>query len=157
MSLIIRSGSVALVVSLLAFAGCSEEDSTSKSPRPASSSSGGAGSSFKNDVAPIIATNCALAACHSSKESNLNFFVTYEPAQIYTELMKTSPTCGASKFVVAGKPEESMLMLKMDGEQAKLPTDCTSARRSEMPPGELIAKEERDIVRAWIAAGAKDD
>lgn len=120
--------------------------------------------SFKDDVAPLLATNCALAACHSSKESNLNFYVTYEPAQIYAELMKTSPTCAASKFVVPGKPDESMVMLKMDNEQEKLPESCTSARRSEMPPGDppksgnaLMAKKDRDLVRRWIAQGAKDN
>lgn len=144
----------------------------SDAPAPSGSSSSSGGSSgntsepvsFKDDVAPLLATNCALAACHSSKESNLNFYVTYEPAQIYAELMKTSPTCPSSKFVVAGKPEESMVMLKMDNEQNKLPENCTSARRSEMPPGDppasgnaLMDKKDRDVIRNWIRQGAKDN
>ena len=137
------------------------------SPSRGSSSSGGASGaavSFKDDVAPLLATNCALAACHSSKESNLNFYITYEPAQIYEELMKTSPTCSSSKFVVPGKPEESMVMLKMDNEQEKLPDDCASARRSEMPPGDppksgnaMMDKKDRDVIRNWIKQGAKDN
>ena len=117
-----------------------------------------------DDVAPLLATNCALAACHSSKESNLNFYITYEPAQMYSELMKTSPTCPSSKFIVPGKPEESMVMLKMDNEQEKLPDSCTSARRSEMPPGDppksgnaMMDKKDRDVVRNWIKQGAKDN
>ncbi len=120
--------------------------------------------SFKDDVAPILATSCALAACHSSGESNLNFYITYEPAQMYKELMKASPTCPSTKFVSPGKPEESMVMLKMDNEQDKLPDDCASARRSEMPPGDppksgnsLLAKKDRDTVRSWIEQGAKDN
>jgi hypothetical protein len=120
--------------------------------------------SFKDDVAPLLATSCALAACHSSKESNLNFFITYEPAQIYEELMKTSPTCPTSKFISPGKPEESMVMLKMDNEQDKLPANCASARKSEMPPGdpagsgtEILAKKDRDLIRGWIKAGAKNN
>ena len=143
--------------------------SDAPTPSGSSSSSGSSGNnaapvSFKDDVAPLLATNCALAACHSSKESNLNFYITYEPAQIYEELMKTSPTCSSSKFIVPGKPEESMVMLKMDNEQDKLPESCTSARRSEMPPGDppksgnaLMDKKDRDVVRNWIKQGAKDN
>ena len=139
----------------------------SDAPEPSgSSSSGSSGTpvSFKDDVAPLLAANCALAACHSAKESNLNFHITYEPEQIYSELMKTSPTCASSKFVVPGAPAESMVMLKMDNEQDKLPAECTSARRSEMPPGDppksgnaLMAKKDRDVVRRWIAQGAKNN
>ncbi|MDF2696022.1 MAG: hypothetical protein K0S65_4405 [Labilithrix sp.] len=152
------------------FVGLSFATACSDAPAPngssGSSSSGGSGAtvSFKDDVAPLLATNCALAACHSSKESILNFYITYEPAQIYAELMKTSPTCATSKFVVPGKPAESMLMLKMDNEQEKLPSDCSSARRSEMPPGDppgsgdsLLEKADRDLVRRWITQGAKDN
>jgi len=155
----------------LVVAGASSSIACSDAPEPSSASSSSSGSassgspvSFKDDVAPLLATNCALAACHSSKESNLNFYITYEPAQIYAELMKASPTCSSSKFVVPGKPDESMVMLKMDNEQEKLPESCTSARRSEMPPGDppksgnaLMAKKDRDLVRRWIAQGAKDN
>ncbi|MBX3209524.1 MAG: hypothetical protein KF764_31105 [Labilithrix sp.] len=154
-----------LVTGLSVFAACSDPPAPSSSSGGSSSSgSSGAPVSFKEDVAPLLATSCALAACHSSKESNLNFYITYEPAQIYAELMKTSPTCETSKFVVPGKPAESMVMLKMDNEQDKLPERCGSARRSEMPPGDppksgnaLLDKEDRDLVRRWIAQGAKDN
>ena len=157
------SGCAVLGISLVS--GCSD----APTPSGSSSSSGSSGNSstpvsFKDDVAPLLATNCALAACHSSKESNLNFYITYEPPQIYGELMKTSPTCASSKFIVPGKPEESMVMLKMDNEQDKLPESCVSARRSEMPPGDppksgnaLMDKKDRDVVRNWIKQGAKDN
>lgn len=114
--------------------------------------------SFKDDVVPILATNCALAACHSSKESNLGIHLTYDKAQLYAELQKSSPTpgYGNAKFVVPGKPEESFLMAKMDGTQSKLPA-CSGGCGAEMPPGELIAQKDRDVVRAWIKNGAKDD
>ena len=148
---------------VLITAACSD----AATPTPSSSSSSGSlpsNVSFKDDVAPLLATNCALAACHSSKESNLNFYITYDTAQIYEEIMKTSPTCASSKFVSPGKPEESMIMLKMDNEQNKLAADCASARRSEMPPGDppgsgsdLMTKKDRDIVRSWIKAGAKNN
>jgi len=153
-----------LVVGLPLVAACSDAPAPNGSSGASSSGTSSAPVSFKDDVAPLLATNCALAACHSSKESNLNFYITYEPEQIYAELMKTSPTCASSKFVVPGKPGESMIMLKMDNEQDKLPADCASARRSEMPPGDppksgnaLMEKKDRDVIRNWITQGAKDN
>ena len=157
------SGCAVLGISLVS--ACSDAPAPSGSSGRSSSSGGSSEPvSFKDDVAPILATSCALAACHSSKESNLNFYITYDPAQMYSELMKASPTCPSSKFVVPGKPEESMVMLKMDNEQDKLPESCTSARRSEMPPGDppasgnaLMDKKDRDVIRNWIRQGAKDN
>jgi len=159
------SGSVLLASALVI--GCSDASTPSSSSGGSSSSSSGATGttvSFTDDVAPILATNCALAACHSSKESNLNFYITYDPAQMYSELMKASPTCPSSRFVEPGKPEESMIMLKMDNEQDKLPESCASARRSEMPPGDppksgnaLLQKADRDVIRNWIKQGAKNN
>jgi len=142
---------LALPFGLLA---CSSSDDAPAGPPP----------TFSKDVAPLLFTNCALAACHASKESPQSFHVTYDAEQVYAELGKNSPTCTSWRFVTPGKPEESLLMLKMDGEQGKLPTECVSARRSEMPPGDpprsnsdLLPKADRDRVRAWIRAGAKKD
>jgi hypothetical protein len=119
---------------------------------------------FQADVVPILSTYCALAACHSSKESPQSFYMTTDPKQMYDELMKTSPTCATWSFVVPGNPDKSMVMVKMDGEESSLPNECASARRSEMPPGDppgsdsqLLVLKLRDVVRAWIKAGAKND
>lgn len=119
---------------------------------------------FEADIVPLLSTHCALAACHSSKESPQSFYITYDADQMYTELMKPSPTCKGWKFIEPGKPDKSLLMVKMDGEQSSLPMECGSARRSEMPPGdppgsdsELLLLAKRDILRAWIKAGAKKD
>lgn len=133
--------------------GCDAEDSNG---------TGTVKATFKADVAPVIAQSCALAACHSSRESAFNFFVTYDHAQIYQTLSATSETCPSYKFVVAGQPDKSLLMLKMDGDQKRLPDNCASARRLEMPPGdppdsELLDLATRDKIRAWIRAGAKND
>jgi hypothetical protein len=135
----------------------------SDAPAAPSSSSSGSSSgqssvsaSFKDDVVPILATSCALAACHAAKESNLGIHLTYDKAQIYAELQKNSPTYNGAKFVVPGKPEESLLVGKMDGTQGKIP-GCNGGCGSEMPPGEILSKKDRDVVRAWIKNGAKDD
>jgi hypothetical protein len=137
--------------------------SCSSAPEKSGSGSTSDPISYQDDIVPLVANNCALTACHSSKESNLNFFVTYDGDQIYTELMKTSPTCKSWKFVVPGKPDESMVVLKIEGNQSKLPNDCAIARRSEMPPpadapnDSLLPKADRALFRRWVAEGAKKD
>lgn len=137
---------------------CSSSDSTSPT-KPASdggSSSGGDGRthpypSFNDDVMPIVILNCSLTACHGSMESNLNIFLPSDPATVYAELQKTSPTTNM-KFVAPGDPDHSYVMIKLDGKQTM---------GTEMPPGTpdgtLLPQATRDTVRAWIMAGAKND
>ena len=52
------------------------------------------------------------------------------------------------KRVVPGKPDESLLYLKLD-----INAPCGQ----QMPPGGTPTQELRDEVRDWIANGAKDD
>jgi len=119
--------------------------------------------SFQDDVLPIVQKSCALTACHSSKQSNLGIFLTYDGAQVYAELQKTSPTATGQKFVVPGDPTKSYVMTKLDGKQATLASSCTAIPNcgTEMPPGEpagtLLPTEQRETFRKWIAEGAKDN
>jgi hypothetical protein len=103
---------------------------------------------FKRDVVPIFQQSCALTACHSSSESNLGIYLTFDAAQIYAELQKTSPTAAGQKFVVAGDPDKSYVMVKMESKQST---------GTQMPPDELLSEAKRDAIRAWIQAGAKND
>jgi len=176
-ALVVRFVALGLALSLALVSACSDDPPAPKRASSSSGSSGTSGSSgssgeeddaggggeitsasFRNDVVPILAVNCALTACHASKESNLGIHITYDPDQIYEELQKTSPTpgFGGYKFVEPGKPEESLLMAKMDGTQASLPK-CENGCGKPMPPGELLPQRERDIVRLWIKNGAKND
>lgn len=107
---------------------------------------------------PIFATSCALTACHSSKDSNLGIYITSGAAQVAAELKKESPTAKGVRFVVPGDATNSWLMAKMDGRQADFKSKCPSGGcGTDMPPGAALAKEDRDIVRAWIDQGAKDN
>lgn len=105
---------------------------------------------------PILSDSCALAACHASKQSNLGIHITYDAALVYSELQKESPTYPGNKFVVPGKPDESFLMAKIDNTHAKLPT-CASGCGREMPPDDMLPQAKRDVIRKWIANGAKND
>jgi hypothetical protein len=114
--------------------------------------------SFKDDVVPIVQATCALTACHSSKQSNLGIFLAFDPAQIYGELQKTSPTASGEKFVVPGDPAKSYLMVKLEGKQAALAAKCTGGScGAEMPPGSILPADKLETVRKWISEGAKDN
>jgi hypothetical protein len=129
---------------------------TEETPSTSSSSSSGStptSAKFKDDVIPILATNCALAACHSSKEADGGIYLTYDKDQLYAAFQKTS-VAWKLKYVVPGKPDESLLMAKMDGTQAKL---CSGGCGAQMPQEELLPSDERAIVRLWIKNGAKND
>lgn len=140
---------------------CSSDPETP--PRSSSSSSGGlelAGNgTFRGDVVPIVRSSCALTACHASGKSNLGIHLTHDAAQLYAELQKESPTHTGVRFVVPGNPDQSLFYLKMEGTQATLGSKCVGTQPCgvEMPPGELLPKEQRDLVRRWIENGAKND
>ena len=99
--------------------------------------------SFSKDVQPILAENCV--SCHNSegegfKKSGLNL-------ESYEMLMK------GTKFgpvVIPGEPLSSSLVLLIDGKADPAIT---------MPHGslQLIPKNKRDVIKTWIAQGAKDN
>ncbi len=141
-------------VSVAALSSCSDD------PAPLKSDAGGSSSptSFRKGVVPIFYESCALTACHGSRESNLGIYLPYEPEDIYKELSKLSTQATNIPFVKPGDPDGSYLLLKMDGRQGTLGARCTTKDcGAAMPPGEVIDAAKRDIIRRWIADGAKND
>ncbi len=95
--------------------------------------------SFTKDIAPILLKRCT--GCHGER-ANLG---TYR-AQTYQNLMKA----GASGLpaVVAGKPESSTLFQRI----------TTKVEAIRMPKSDdPLSAEQIDLVRKWIAGGAKFD
>jgi hypothetical protein len=134
----------------------SQPEPLTLTPRDGGTSASSGTASFSKDVMPIIGESCALTACHAAKQSNLGIHLTFDEAQVYAELEKASPTFAGVKFVVPGKPDESLVMAKMDGTQAKVAA-CNGGCGREMPPEDLLPQEKRDVLRRWIANGAKRD
>jgi hypothetical protein len=62
----------------------------------------------------------------------------------------STPNCKDSGLlrVSAGKPDESLMMQKLEGKQS-----CGT----EMPPGGKLTDAQLTQVRTWIKNGAKDD
>jgi hypothetical protein len=88
---------------------------------------------FEADIRPILKANCFH--CHGEEETlegNLDLRL--------ARLMAKGGDSGAA--IVAGKPEESLLVQRIVA--------------GEMPPGEKkLTAQQIDVIRRWIAAGAK--
>ena len=96
--------------------------------------------SFHKQVKPILQANCQ--GCHQPAKSKGAYVMTD-----FAKLLKGGESEEAA--VVPGKPDESNLVAAItpdkDGE-------------SYMPPtGKALSKAEVELVRRWIAEGAKDD
>lgn len=104
---------------------------------------------FKRDLVPVLRQRCA--ACHlTGKEPGK---IALHPGAAYANLVNVAATETKFLRVRPGKPNESYLMMKLDG--THLDRGGTGAR---MPLGQApLDVAMRDKFRAWIAAGAKDD
>jgi len=93
---------------------------------------------FTKDVKPFLTKYCA--ECHTAKEakSGYNF-------DTFAGLTKAGKKGAA---VVPSQPEKSLLILTMTGGAKAMPP-----KKSANKP----TKEEIDMIRSWIKAGAKDD
>ncbi len=116
---------------------------------------------FRKDVMPLLEQYCATSACHLTEDQNLGITLKVaDPAAVYAELKKDSPTAKGNPFVVPGDPKKSFLQAKIDGTQAEFEQFCLLPACGEiMPPGAStkLTPRQRDVFREWIAAGAKDD
>jgi hypothetical protein len=94
--------------------------------------------SYTRDIKPFLAAYCA--ECHNAAKPRSGVSV-----ETYSALVK-----GKGSLVVPGQPEKSNLLKSMDPATA----------RKIMPPkkyGKKPTADEIAMVKAWIAAGAKDD
>jgi cytochrome c553 len=86
--------------------------------------------SFKDDVMPILSTACAN--CHAGKKKKAG--------------VDLSSYDGVMKTVKANEPDKSRLVKSVSGQGAKL-----------MPPKVGLGDADVKTLKAWIAAGAKND
>ena len=117
--------------------------------------------SFSKDVLPIFARSCGFSTCHGSTTGPANgVFLGRDGPRVYSAIVGTKgDELPALAFITPGNPRESYLMRKMDGSQCALDAQCSGATcQSSMPKGEgPLEVGTRDIVRRWIAQGAKND
>lgn len=148
-------------------------------------SSGGAEVSYFNDVHPIVQKHCNTSTCHGTPKSFADItegkdlylgqdeslgaspraFTTDLVTVVFPSASKTSPT---TKLVVPGKPGESMLVLKTDGcqnsagiQDCSVPkgVGCGEAMPNTPQAGarDKLTAAEAELIRRWVAQGAKDN
>jgi hypothetical protein len=94
--------------------------------------------------AEILTPVCATSGCHGGVSAP-----SLKAGESFNAIVGKDSALGSSKkLVVAGKPEESLLYLLLQG-----PTDDIS----KMPLSGKLTDAQIESVRAWIAAGAKND
>jgi hypothetical protein len=129
--------------------------------------------SFKADVLPIFRTSCGLSAsCHGNESGpgGQHYLgpknsdpepTTAQIAMIFEQSVGKMPDLDAGmNLITPSDPEHSFLMYKLDGITcAKLACAAGKKCGSLMPEGstEPMPAAKRDIIRRWIAQGAKND
>lgn len=99
-------------------------------------------------------TKAQCSFCHSlppNEKSNGKLSVGTDKDSAYAALVGTSSVslkCSGRSLVVPGNPDESLLLLKV----------TTPPCGDHMPlGGDPLTGEQVEMIRSWIAAGAKDD
>ncbi len=116
---------------------------------------------FTADVLPIFGRSCAFTTCHGSTTGRANgVFLGKDGPKVHAAIVNVKgDELPAMPLVTPGDPQESYLMRKMDGSQCALDAQCTGGScGSSMPKGDVpLDVATRDVVRRWIAQGAKND
>ena len=153
---------------LIASAGCSGDSTTPGTGAAAGSSAGAAGAAAgSGSNGPSItftavyammfpmATNARCNACHANPANDItngNLFMGMDQDTAYKALVgkvSTGSLCMPRELVVPGKPDMSLILQKL------LPTPPCGVR---MPNGgKQFTEAQLDMVRSWIAGGAKND
>lgn len=170
---------------LVSATGCSsDEQADSKDPcENTSCRMAGAPSStpvsFAADVAPILQKNCNTASCHGYPSAPtatlpaaglfLGTSTTVDAATVIANLTKTSETVDTMQIVAPSQPENSILMIKIDGCQNDRGLDCSlrttdapetsGACGDPMPPPSYpgLCEGDVEVIRRWIAQGAMNN
>ncbi len=126
--------------------------------------------SFRTEVSPLFG-RCAGGTCHGSPRSaaaGLYLLIptgdtpeeATERARIVAEVM-TAParTTPDLPRITPGRPDQSLLMHKLDGSHSCLGLTCPGGDCGLRMPrvGTPLSAEERNLIRRWIAQGARVD
>ncbi len=107
-----------------------------------------AGATFDEVYAKVLSTSCASGYCHGNMAGGWS--VKPDKDATHAELVGPgSSQCSGLKRVEPGEPEKSALFLKIRGGFSGV------CKGNKMPTGGSVDAEQLELVRSWIAAGAK--
>ena len=133
-----------LLVAALLWTGCGGDDSTL-----GPDGTDGEGTRTEATLAQVnevFSVSCALSGCHSGGEPKADLSLEGDfAARIIGVASGQRPDL---KLVDPGNPDDSYLLIKVRGDDEIV--------SQQMPPGGTLPAEQVEIIRAWIASGAKE-
>ncbi|MFO0550296.1 MAG: hypothetical protein U0271_18020 [Polyangiaceae bacterium] len=128
--------------------------------------------SFKTDILPVFENSCALSSsCHGNDGGltpaadrpylgSIDQMTTpSDVAAIRAAIIGQTAVQSSMLLVDPSHPETSFLMHKMDGDIECASLDCVGGDCGTAMPqsSDILPRETRDLVRAWISQGALDN
>ena len=132
-----------LLTAALSWAGCGGDDST---VGPDGEGEGTLTEATLAQVSEVFAVSCVTSGCHSGGDPVAGLSLEGDFAAHIVGV--ASEQRSDLKLVDPGNPDKSYLLMKVRGDD-----EIISQR---MPPGNPLSAEQVEIIRAWIASGAKE-
>ena len=133
-----------LLVAALLWAGCGGDDSAVGPDE--SAVEGSRTEATLAEVSQVFAVSCAISGCHSGEQPAAGLSLEGDFA---TRIVGVdSGQRPDFKLVDPGNPNKSYLLIKVRGDDEII--------SQQMPPGAPLSAEQVEIIRAWIASGAKE-
>ena len=133
-----------LLISVLLWAGCGGDDSTVGPDE--SAVEGSRTEATLAEVSEVFAVSCAFSGCHGGEELAAGLSLEGDFAGRIVGV--ASEQRSDFKLVDPGNPNKSYLLMKVRGDDEIISL--------QMPPGNPLPAEQVEIIRAWIASGAKE-
>lgn len=133
-----------LLAAVLLWVACGGEDSTVGPDE--SAVEGSRTEATLAEVSQVFAVSCAFSGCHSGGEPAAGLSLEGDFAGRIVGV--ASEQRSDLKLVDPGNPDKSYLLIKVRGDDEII--------SQQMPPGAPLSAEQVEIIRAWIASGAKE-
>ena len=133
-----------LLVAALLWVACGGDDST-VGPDESAVEGSRTEATFA-EVSQVFAVSCAFSGCHSGGEPAAGLSLEGDFAGRIVGV--ASEQRSDLKLVDPGNPDKSYLLIKVRGDDEII--------SQQMPPGAPLSAEQVEIIRAWIASGAKE-
>jgi hypothetical protein len=104
--------------------------------------------SFKSDVQPIFDANCV--SCHQAGSAQQNLVL--ESGTSYAAIVDHPSAESSLLLITPGAPQSSYVFAKVSGTHL-----ASGGKGARMPLGGTLPAGDIETIRAWIAAGAKND
>ena len=133
-----------LLIAALLWAGCGGDDSTVGPD--GSDGEGQLTEATLAQVSEVFAVSCTISGCHSGGDPAGDLSLEGDFAGRIVDV--DSGQRPDFKLVDPGNPNKSYLLIKVRGDDEMV--------SQQMPPGNPLSAEQVEIIRAWIASGAKE-